>query len=104
MSDQSRYDPSYDPDNFIAANDLAVAIEQLIDKCKNHMGYIERALDEAERLAKALHNVTVPLKLHHEGWDYVGRADADLDSFAVANEAALNLRRAGDVALNDHYG
>lgn len=104
MFDQSRYDPSYDPDNFIAARDLAVAIDKLIDTCKDHMAYIERALDTAERYAKALHNVTVPLKLYQEGWDYVGWADKYMEGFAVANEAALALRRAGDVSLNDHYG
>lgn len=104
MSDQSRYDSSYDPDNFIAAHDLAIAIEKLIDNCKDHLGYIERALDTAQQYARALRSVTVPLKLHHEGWGYIGRADADMDSFAIATEVALNLRRAGDVSLNDHYG
>lgn len=104
MNDQNRYSADYDPDNFIAATDLSVAIQGLIDTCKRHMDYIQAALDTAEDYAGKLRDVTVPLSLYYEGWNYVGFADNEMRGFDLANEAALNLRRAGDVSLNDHYG
>ena len=91
-------------DNVIDATDLAIAIEKLLDECRSHMGYIERALDTAAQYAKSLHHKQIPLERYHEGWSYIGSADGAMNSFDVATETALNLRRAGDTALNDHYG
>lgn len=98
-----KYD-EYDKEDFVSADDLSRAIEDLADKCRHHIGYIERALDKAEDYACGLRGKTVPLELLNEGWSYVRMAEGEMSSFDYATEAALNLRRAGDAPLNNHYG
>ncbi len=98
-----KYD-EFDKDSFVSADDLARAIEDLVGKCEMHIDYITSALDEAKTYAQRLRGKTVPLQLVDEGWSYIDMAERHMSGFDAANEAALDLRRAGDAPLNNHYG
>jgi hypothetical protein len=91
-------------EELVRADDLSRGILDFAARLRNHMGYIERALDSAEEYGRGLHGKDVRLDMFREGMDFLTRAEAGEDHFVMANEDALNLRRADDLPLNNHYG
>lgn len=83
---------------------LAEDILRLADVAENHIGYIQRALDTAKDYAHSMRNGTSSADLIQEGYSHFYNAGRLDDLLADANEAALELRRAGDTPLNNHYG
>lgn len=94
----------YDEDERVEdASELAREIDIRLDKAYHHMNYIDRALDMAQDYARGLRGQMVSADLIREASTYLASYDKLEYSFDYANEAALELRRAGDIALNDRY-
>ncbi|MFE7720132.1 hypothetical protein ACFU44_13945 [Nocardia rhizosphaerihabitans] len=86
-----------------SATTLSVDILEEINLCRRHLRFIEMALDTAAMYASRLANEKVEPRLLREAESCLEQAKGQMYAFDYANEAALNLRRAGDVALNGHY-
>ena len=93
-----------DEAKLVSGHSLGTDMITLITQFRRHIAYIESALNTAEGYASGLLQVEIPLERFDEAMSYLSRAQHGDYDLAAANEAALNLRRAGDVALNNHYG